>query len=279
MAVIRAQRNHNYTVMPNWHLRDKQLSLKAKGLMSYMLSLPDTWDYSIAGLASICGCGRDMIRSALAEMEKAGYLCRSRARNASGQLGDVDYTLHEQSQITPMSDNPTLDNPTLDNPMLEKPTQIITNISNYVSNQILTTASEDISVAADNAIALAGLTQDAVKIGVSATTIDKCVDKYSVSRVRAAIQIITKKDAVRNPNGMLIKALQDGWDIDAATARQQSQADKDAAIAHNQQMGAQSLTAVYGDIPQIPSTGNITQDIAALRDRIARIGSVEQNNG
>ena len=180
-------------------------------------------------------------------------------KNRDSESAVVDnYTLHEQSQITPMSDYPRLDKPTRDNPILEKPTQIITN--------------EDISGVADNAIALEGLAQDAAKIGVSETTIDKCVDKYGMSRVHVALQIIAQKDAVRNPNGMLIRALQDGWDIDAAKARQQSQSDKDAAIAHNQQLGAQSLTAVYGDIPQVASTGNITQDIAALRDRIAKIG-------
>jgi len=179
--------------------------------------------------------------------------------NRDSESAVVDnYTLHEQSQITPMSDYPRLDNPTLDNPILEKPTQIITN--------------EDISAVADNAIALAGLMQDAAKMGISAITMDRCVDKYGISRVRAVLQIIVQKDAVRNPNGMLIRALQDGWDIDVATVSQQSQVDKDAAIAHNQQLGAQSLTAVYGDIPQVASTGNITQDIAALRDRIAKIG-------
>ncbi|MBQ1576687.1 MAG: helix-turn-helix domain-containing protein, partial [Oscillospiraceae bacterium] len=76
MGVIRVEHNANYTTMSNFHLRDSRLSLRAMGLMSKMLSLPDDWDYTVAGLASICKEGRDAVRKALMELEGAGYLVR-----------------------------------------------------------------------------------------------------------------------------------------------------------------------------------------------------------
>ena len=84
--VIRVQRSIGYTVLPNGILRDTGLSLKTKGLFAIILSLPETWDYSVAGLATVAGCGRDAIRSALGEMESAGYLTRTRAHGAGGKL-------------------------------------------------------------------------------------------------------------------------------------------------------------------------------------------------
>ena len=86
MAVFRVERNQNYTVMSNYHLRDKSLSLKAKGLLSQMLSLPEDWDYTLTGLARINCEGRDAIRAAVKELEEAGYVTRSRIRNEKGHL-------------------------------------------------------------------------------------------------------------------------------------------------------------------------------------------------
>lgn len=80
MAVFRVERTHNYTVMSNYHLRDKSLSLKAKGLLSQMLSLPEDWNYTLAGLARINAEGKDAIRAAVVELEKAGYVQSSAAR-------------------------------------------------------------------------------------------------------------------------------------------------------------------------------------------------------
>ena len=102
MAVFRVERNKGYTVMSNHHLRNKELSLKAKGLLSQMLSLPEDWDYTLAGLSFINREKIDAIREAVKELERAGYIVRSRERDEKG---------------------PTLENPTLDNPTLEKPTQ------------------------------------------------------------------------------------------------------------------------------------------------------------
>ena len=122
MAVFRVERNTGYTVMSNHHLRNKELSLKAKGLLSQMLSLPEDWDYTLAGLSHINREKIDAIREAVKELEKAGYIVRSRERDEKGRLRGADYVIYEQPQ-PPTSDLPTLENPTLDNPTLEKPTQ------------------------------------------------------------------------------------------------------------------------------------------------------------
>ena len=121
MAVFRVERNAGYTVMSNHHLRNKDLTLKAKGLLSQMLSLPEDWDFTLAGLSYINREKIDAIREAIRELEKAGYIVRSRERDEKGRLRGADYVIYEQPQ-QPTSDLPTLENPTLDNPTLEKPT-------------------------------------------------------------------------------------------------------------------------------------------------------------
>jgi len=128
MAVFRVERNRGYTVMSNHHLRNRDLTLKAKGLLSQMLSLPDNWDYTLAGLSRINREKIDAIREAVRELEKAGYIVRSRERDEKGRLRGADYIIYEQPQ-PPVSDLPTLENPTLDNPTLENPTQLNKDIS------------------------------------------------------------------------------------------------------------------------------------------------------
>ena len=120
MAVFRVERNKGYTVMSNHHLRNKELSLKAKGLLSQMLSLPEDWDYTLKGLSLINREKIDAIREAIKELERAGYIVRSRERDEKGRLRGADYVIFEQPQ-PPTPDLPTLENPTLDNPMQEKP--------------------------------------------------------------------------------------------------------------------------------------------------------------
>ena len=130
MAVFRVEKNQNYTVMSNHHLRNTDLSLKSKGLLSQMLSLPEEWDYTLKGLSKINREGIDAIREAIRELERAGYVTRTRVRNEKGQLGAADYVIHEfPVQPKPILENPTLDkpvseNPTLENPMQENPTQL-----------------------------------------------------------------------------------------------------------------------------------------------------------
>ena len=113
MAVFRVERNKGYTVMSNHHLRNKELSLKAKGLLSQMLSLPEDWDYTLKGLSLINREKIDAIREAIKELERAGYIVRSRERDEKGRLRGADYVIFEQPQ-PPTPDLPTLENPTLD---------------------------------------------------------------------------------------------------------------------------------------------------------------------
>ena len=96
MAVFRIEKTRDYTVMSNYHLRDMSLSLKAKGLLSLMLSLPENWDYTMKGLARICKDGIDSISGGIRELEAHGYLIRARVRGANGQLGSIEYTILEQ---------------------------------------------------------------------------------------------------------------------------------------------------------------------------------------
>ena len=122
MAVFRIEKTRDYTVMANHHLRNTALSLKAKGLLSLMLSLPEDWDYTLAGLSFINREKIDAIREAIKELERAGYIVRSRERDEKGRLRGTDYVIFEQPQTSPVSDLPTLDNPTLEKPTQEKPT-------------------------------------------------------------------------------------------------------------------------------------------------------------
>ncbi len=121
MAVFRVERTRNYTVMSNHHLRDKSLSLKAKGLLSQMLSLPEDWDYTLAGLARINCEGRDAIRAAVHELEEAGYVTRSRTRDGKGQLLGAEYVIREEPVF---SAEPALEKPAPGNPTLEKTAQL-----------------------------------------------------------------------------------------------------------------------------------------------------------
>lgn len=124
MSKVTTARNKNYVSMATYHLRDKNLSLRSRGLMSFMLQLPDTWEFSVAGLAAVIGCGRDQIRAGVKELESKGYLFRcARGRDEKGRLtGEADYILYERP-----AENPALENPTLDAPTLAAPTQLITN--------------------------------------------------------------------------------------------------------------------------------------------------------
>ena len=138
MAVFRVEKSKGYTVMSNHHLRNRELSLKAKGLLSQMLSLPEDWDYTLAGLSLINRESVDAIRTAVWELEKAGYITRRQGRDEKGKMTAIEYTIYEQPQPPgsdtpeldcPILENPTpgkpiLENPTPDNPMLENPMQL-----------------------------------------------------------------------------------------------------------------------------------------------------------
>lgn len=137
MAVFRVEKNRGYTVMSNHHLKDTSLTLKSKGLLSMMLSLPNEWNYTTRGLAAICKEGVDSIGSALRELEKQGYIIRNQLRDSKGRISDTEYIIYEQPQHkpdtpapdtdTPDTENPYLDNSDTDEPYLKNPAQLITN--------------------------------------------------------------------------------------------------------------------------------------------------------
>ena len=130
MAVFRIERTRDYTVMSNHHLRNANLSLKAKGLLSMMLSLPEDWNYTTRGLAKICKEGVDAIGAALRELEAAGYIVRHKLRDRQGRISDTEYVIYEQPQPknpdTPQPDtaSPDTENPDMDKPDTEKPAEL-----------------------------------------------------------------------------------------------------------------------------------------------------------
>ena len=149
MAVFRIEKTRDYTVMSNYHLRDMSLSLKAKGLLSLMLSLPENWDYTMKGLARICKDGIDSISGGIRELEAHDYLIRARVRGANGQLGSIEYTILEQpktpspTQEKPIRENPIQANPMLDAPIQENPAQLNKEeSSNYPSKTDLSITQE-----------------------------------------------------------------------------------------------------------------------------------------
>lgn len=156
MAIFRVAKTRDYTVMSNYHLRDKNLTLKAKGL----LSLPEDWNYTTRGLAAICKEGVDSIGAALRELESAGYLSRHRLRDKSGRISDTEYVVYESpcketeadspDKVSQGTDGPDTDSPCTENPYMvspdtatprtdapdtENPAQLNTQVSNtYESN-------------------------------------------------------------------------------------------------------------------------------------------------
>ena len=150
MAVYRVQRTRDYTVMSNYHLKDKGLTLKSKGLLSMILSLPEEWNYTTRGLASICKEGVDAIGSALKELETAGYIVRRQLRGANGRITDTEYIIYEQPQPKKLdmlpSDvvSPDTENPYMDKPDTEKPAELNIEKSNTQKQNIYGSSTDSI---------------------------------------------------------------------------------------------------------------------------------------
>ena len=153
MAVFRVERTQNYTVMSNYHLRDKTISFKAKGLLSLMLSLPEDWDYTLVGLTRISLEGKDAIRAAVVELEKAGYVQRRQTTDKAGKFGSNEYIIREYpvshepppegpSSASPLSGNPMTEEPSTASTQTEKATQINKDLQKK-ENKILTSQSTD----------------------------------------------------------------------------------------------------------------------------------------
>ena len=137
MAVYRVNKSRNYTVMSNFHLRDKNLSLKAVGLLSKMLSFNDGWKFSTRGLSAICKEGPDAILSALKELEKYGYLVRHRQRDDKGRMGSMVFEIYEEPQPDfPHTDNPHMEKPDVDYPDVDEPHE--ENPARINTNQVIT---------------------------------------------------------------------------------------------------------------------------------------------
>lgn len=138
MGVIRVNKTANYTVLSNYHFKEKNMSLKAKGLLSLMLSLPDNWNYTIAGLVSLSKDGKDSVMSALAELEKFGYLVRSQKVNSKGQFSGVEYNIYESPQEQkPVAEKQNSDNQISEKSNSENPSQLNTNFIKNLNNELL----------------------------------------------------------------------------------------------------------------------------------------------
>ena len=137
MSIFRINKTNNFTVMSNYHFKEKKMSLKAKGLLSLMLSLPDDWDYSISGLATLSKDGKDSIMSALSELEKFGYLTRTRLTDDKGRFAGVEYNIFEQPQPeNPVSENSNSEKENAEKSNSEKPAQLNTNSINHLNNKL-----------------------------------------------------------------------------------------------------------------------------------------------
>lgn len=138
MSVVRVHKSANFTVMSNYHFKERAMSLKAKGLLSLMLSLPDDWNYSISGLVTLSKDGKDSVMSALAELEEFGYLVRNRTTNNKGQFSGIEYNIYEQPQRDlPSAAKQITEKQQEDKQNTEKPPQLNTKLTNKLNNQEL----------------------------------------------------------------------------------------------------------------------------------------------
>lgn len=149
MAVFRVEKNHSYTVMANHHLRDERLSLKSKGLLSLILSLPDDWRISIEGMTQFSSDGKDAIRSAIRELTDAGYITRAQTHSEAGTFSGYDYIVHETPAASPSSGFPTMENPTTENPTLRNTDRLSTNIPPIIPQSDADGGNPSVSLAAD----------------------------------------------------------------------------------------------------------------------------------
>lgn len=137
MSVMRVHKTANFTVMSNYHFKERKMSLKAKGLLSLMLSLPDDWDYSVAGLTTLSKDGKDGVMTALAELEKFGYLTRTRLVNDKGQFDGIEYNIFESPQEKPIAEKSISDKPMKVKPISENASQSNTYHINHLYNKLL----------------------------------------------------------------------------------------------------------------------------------------------
>ena len=206
MSVFRIEKTKDFTIMSNHHFKNKNLSLKAKGLLSLMLSLPEDWDYTTRGLASICKDGVDSISTALKELEAEGYLVRKRFRRKDGSLGRMEYVIYEHpacklsesdnhepqkpQKVKPVTESPEQEKPKQDFPIQAKPTQLNTNISS--TNRASTDITKDKTrlnarVREDQTMKQAGFYRDLIERNIR---YEALVVKYGSKRVYEIMELI-----------------------------------------------------------------------------------------
>ena len=150
MSIVRVHKTNNFTVMSNYHFKEKRMSLKAKGLLSLMLSLPDDWNYSISGLVKLSKDGKDSVMAALGELERFGYLTRNRTTNSKGQFSGVEYNIFEQPQLEiPVAETQNSEEQDADLTNAENQPQLITkelNTNNQELNESIIKGKKDINI-------------------------------------------------------------------------------------------------------------------------------------
>ena len=199
MSKIRVHKTGNFTIMSNYHFKEKKMSLKAKGLISLMLSLPDDWNYSVSGLVSLSKDGKDSVMSALAELEKFGYLTRERIVDSKGRFAGIEYNIFEQPQAeNPPAEMPTEGKQKAEIPTAENRTQLNTNQSMYLFNKlfdILNTKDESLLELYREYIT----TREEMQAPLSESGLEKLVERCSrLSKGNVAIQKVLLENAIIN---------------------------------------------------------------------------------
>lgn len=206
MAYFRVNKNRDYTVMSNHHLRDRNLSLRAIGLLSKMLSLPDDWDYSVPGLVAICQESKNIIQGALKELEKNGYLVRTMTRDSSGHIG-YNYDVYEQPQHT----LPRPEKPFTVEPCTEKQPQLNTN--KLSTNKLSTEESKTQEKAVEpNVVNIEDQQKQTTDCGGFAKVVDfyktnfGMLNSYMAEELRQTYDEWSSQS--EEPGGIIIKAMQ-----------------------------------------------------------------------
>ena len=199
MSIVRVHKTGNFTVMSNYHFKERKMSLKAKGLLSLMLSLPDDWNYSISGLVVLSKDGKDSVMSALAELEKFGYLTRVRQVNSKGQFDGIEYNIYEQpQQEMPIAEKPIEDKQKAEKPIAEEPPQLITNSINNLFNElynVLNTKDGELLELYKEYITM----RDNMKAPLSATGLKKLIERNErLSKKNVKIQKLLLETAIIN---------------------------------------------------------------------------------
>lgn len=199
MSVFRIHKTENYTVLSNYHFKEKKMSLKAKGLLSLMLSLPDTWNYSVSGLATLSKDGKDSVMSALAELEDFGYLRRQRVVNDKGQFSGIQYDIFEEPQPkNPIAEEPILEESNKGKANAEKREQLNTNLIKYLENKLyneLNTYDTQLFVLYSDYIQM----RNDIESPMTETSLDKLIDRAKrLSKNNTRIEKVLLENAIIN---------------------------------------------------------------------------------